>query len=178
MEWRAGASIILRKMDMSRKLQNTCVSCESLFRNKKNPDKITFSFSEKFIIKQLNVWNFAYISRIGKFDGIRTSKYRYEQSFCADYDCAAGLKKKSAFRYQKDIRSWRTIRTREPCRHHCFSMGLLVGRSWRPTRNTDFRKVSTHDLGWSARRAICRKKGRCGRHRSLSKKTNAQTVCR
>ena len=85
-------------------------------------------FSEKFIIKQLNVWNFAYISRIGKFDGIRTSKYRYEQSFCADYDCAAGLKKKSAFRYQKDIRSWRTIRTREPCRHHCFSMGLLVGR--------------------------------------------------
>ena len=135
-------------------------------------------FSEKFLIKQLNVWNFAYISRIGKFDGIRTSKYRYKQSFCADYDCAAGLKKKSAFRYQKDIRSWRTIRTREPCRHHCFSMGLLVGRSWRPTRNTDFRKVSTHDLGWSARRAICRKKGRCGRHRSLSQKTNAQPVCR
>lgn len=58
-------------------------------------------FSEKFLIKQLYVWNFAYISRIGKFDRIRTSKYRYEQSFCADYDCAAGLKKKSAFRYQK-----------------------------------------------------------------------------
>lgn len=38
---------------MSRKLQNTCVSCESLFRNKKNPDKITFSFSEKFIIMWL-----------------------------------------------------------------------------------------------------------------------------